>query len=94
MEEVIIEFKNGLKIQAEYNGSCFVIDNKPDFPLDLSEVIINDEPYYHVKIIECASVDGRYWFTIQEIPKDILIRNQMQANIEYIAMMSDIDLEV
>ena len=44
-------------------------DTKPNFPNDLSEVRIesdNNNFYndilYNVVIIECASVDGRYWF--------------------------------
>lgn len=49
--------------------------------------------FEYAQLLECASADGRYWFTFVEIPEDERIKKQMQANIEYIAMMSDIDLE-
>jgi len=43
--------------------------------------------------VECASVDGRYWFAFREISEAERAAKQMQANIEYIAMMTDVDLE-
>lgn len=48
----------------------------------------------NVEVIECASVDGRYWFGLREVPESERIQRQMQANIEYIAMMADVDLGV
>ena len=48
--------------------------------------------YKNAEIIECASVDGRYWFSFREISETERASKQLQANIEYIAMMTDVDL--
>lgn len=97
MEKVKIVFKNGMEIEAEQNGSSLIVDTKPDFPADLSAVTIigadGEHTYNNAEIVECASVDGRYWFAFIEIPESVRSERQTQANIEYIAMMADIDLE-
>lgn len=93
-----ITFNNGLQIQAEQNATSFITNIKPDFPDDLSFVTVygeNGEEYYqNAEIIECASVDARYWFGIREVPESERKQKQMQANIDYVAMMSGVDLEV
>lgn len=97
MEIVNITFKNGQTLEAELNGTSLITNIKPDFPNDLSEVSVDGERiherYKNPKIVECVSVDGRYWFSFQEIPESERIIKQMQANIEYIAMMADITME-
>lgn len=97
MEKAKIVFKNGMEIEAELNGSSLIVDTKPDFPSDLSVVTViatdGERTYNNAEIVECASVDDRYWFTVLEIPETERAARQIQANIEYIAMMADIDLE-
>lgn len=97
MEKVRITFKNGLKIEAEVNGSSLITDSRPEFPSDLSAVTVagadGERIYRDAEIIECASVDSRYWFSFREVPETERTTRQMQANIEYIAMMTDVDLE-
>ena len=80
---VKIIFTNGSIITAEQNGTCFITDAKPDFPDDLSTVIVTgDDPlpnytYHNTEIIECASIDGRYWFAFHELTPDELYRKQL-----------------
>ena len=97
MEKVRITFKNGMKMEAEVNGSSLITDSRPDFPSDLSSVTVTgtdgERIYRDAEIIECASVDNRYWFSFREVPETERATRQMQANIEYIAMMTDINLE-
>lgn len=97
MEKVRITFKNGMNIEAEENGSSLITDSRPEFPSDLSFVTVTrtdgERIYKDAEIIECASVDGRYWFSFREVPESERAARQMQANIEYIAMMTDVDLE-
>ena len=97
MEKVTITFVDGTYIEAERNGDCYITGIEPTFPRDLSLVVIvgnnYDRTVEHAELIECASVDGRYWFTFNEIPENIRTTKQIQANIEYIAMMTDVDLE-
>ena len=97
MEKVTIEFANGLEIEAEVNGSCYIVDEKPDFPTDLSAVSVTDgdgntKELVEVEINETASVDGRYWFALRELTQQELKDIRIEANIQYLAMMSDIDL--
>ena len=43
MEATII-FKNSQRITAEQNGNCFIMNEAPVFPADLSEVrVVNEE---------------------------------------------------
>ena len=68
-----IIFRNGTTIEAEQNGNCFITDIKPAFPVPLGAVRIEGDESYrveHAQLVECANVDGRYWFTFIEIPAD------------------------
>lgn len=95
--EAIIKFKTGEEIIAEVNGDCFITAVKPAFPKNLGEVTVtkeNEEKVFcHAELVECASVDDRYWFSFVETPEEIRRTRQMQANIEYLAMMTDVELE-
>lgn len=97
MEKAKIIFKNGMEIKAEKNGNSLITERRPDFPLDLSYVTVigtgTEYTYKNAEIIESASIDGRFWFAFREIPETERAARQMQANIEYIAMMTDVDLE-
>ena len=98
MEKVTITFNDGTIINADLNGNCYIVDTKPEFPRDLTNITVQGEKYNQTyqngEIIECYSIDGRYWFGINEIPADVLKERKIQADIQYIAMMADIDLEV
>lgn len=97
MEKAKITFTNGMAIEAEKNADSLITDRKPDFPPDLSVVTVTgrdgEQIYKNAEIIECASVDDRYWFSFREMPEKERAAKQLQANIEYIAMMTDVDLE-
>lgn len=98
METVIIRWNDGSpELEAEVNGNVYIVDEEPTFPSDLSNITIvsggNEIVIANGKIVECASVDGRYWFGIQEVTEEEAIQATMRAQIDYIAMMSDIDLE-
>ena len=97
MEKVKIIFNDGTELMCDRNGDCYIVDEKPAFPRDLTEVSVegtNDSKHFHyAELVECASVDGKYWFTFVETPEETRNIRQMMANIEYIAMMADIDLE-
>ena len=95
-----IKFENGSSITAEQNGSCFILETKPAFPTQLGTVTIEgEEPrtIEHAQLVECASVDGRYWFTFIATPQDELYRAAIEdalceideANEERIAAIED-----
>ena len=93
MEKVTIEFKDGSQIEAEVNGNCYITDSEPDFPEDLSEVTIrgeeNTEVITDVRILECASVDSRYWFTFTFTSA----YEKLEAQVMYTAAMTDTLME-
>ena len=68
--EATIRFSDGTEITAEKNGDCFITAEKPDFPEDLSEITVETEEgtrtYENTQATECASADGRYWFSFTE----------------------------
>ena len=68
--EAIIAFKNGTTIRALQNGSCFIMDEIPEFPDDLSTVTVrsgDEETVLHfVMVQEAASIDDRFWFCLVE----------------------------
>lgn len=72
MEKVRIVFLSGDEIEAEVNGGSYIVDEKPDFPSDLTVVTIIDaegteKEIKNAQLVECASVDGRYWFAFNEL---------------------------
>ena len=99
MEETAarITFANGSHINAEKNGDCLITNQKRTFPEDLSIVTVEcgDQTivYHNAVLVECASVDGRYWFSFVETPPEALRLQQMQDNIRVIAELTDVDLD-
>ena len=84
MEAKVI-FKNGQEINAELNGSSLIVNEKPEFPEDMSGVIVrangSDTVYNYPILVECASIDQRYWFTfIEEAETDRTIRELREEN--------------
>lgn len=71
MEKAIIKFNDGTVLEAEVNGSSYIVDGKPDFPEDLSSVTIQSDNGAQViedaRLIECYSNDGRYWFAFGKL---------------------------
>ena len=83
---VKITFGGGEIITAEQNGASFITEQKPSFPVDMGLVTVEGtdgvRTYNEPQIVECASVDGRYWFCfVEESPMQKRIR-QIEANNE------------
>ncbi len=96
MGKVTIKFKDGMEIEAEQNGSSLITDSKPEFPTDLSEVIVRGEreerTVEYAELIECASIDGRYWFSFIEVPESIRATKQILADVDYLALETGVEL--
>lgn len=100
METATIRFSDGTELQVEVNGTCFIAEEEPEFPEDLSEVEIETADSVTVienaKIIEASGgFEPGYWFTIAqksalEIQAEELARQR--ADIDYISAMTDVDL--
>ena len=96
MEKVTIVFADGTELEVEKNGTCFIVDEEPEFPEDLSEVTITedgkDTVIENAEIVECAATDDRYWFAIIEIPESVREAKQVRSDIDYIAMEVGVEL--
>ena len=94
MEAKII-FANGSELTAEKNGSCLIMAEKPTFPEDLSTVTVESqeetEVYHDAIVQECASIDGKFWFSfLEESPDAKTIRELQEEN----AMLEDAIIEL
>lgn len=95
-----IEMANGTVIDGlERNGTCFICASEPTV-LDsgLSTVVASAEGeadivWHNAEVVRCSSVDGRFWFTFRELSDSELWRLRIEAQTQYLAMMTDVDLE-
>lgn len=84
MEAKII-FGNGEIITAEKNGESLITKKKPGFPTELGLVKVESEletrAYNEPSVVECASIDGRYWFCfVEESQQEKRIRQLTEEN--------------
>ena len=92
-ERAIIKFTDGTEIEAEVNGDNYIVAVEPEFPNDLSEVIIEkdgvEETIRNAFVQPTASVDGRFWF-IFSVPSNYDV---LESQVLYTALMTDTLLE-
>lgn len=87
------------------NGNNFVSEveiTENTFKNNLSKVIIEGineegqtvkEEHKHMELVQIVKYDDGYYFVLRDLSQDEINKMKMQADIEYLAMMSDIDLE-
>lgn len=92
MEKVKITFASGVKIEAEVNGSCYIIDEplNENIQNDLSVVTIENKDgvrteFTDAELIIAASIDGRFWFSFREVSAE----ERLRADIDYLLLMVD-----
>lgn len=97
-----VELSNGVKIEnLELNGNNFISASEITaemFAGGLSEVHISGDKgtsytINHAKLIQIIELDGKWWFILAETPAEELLFEKISSDIDYIAMMTDIDLE-
>ena len=66
MKTAQIKLSNGVEFRAEDCDGSFAVNEKPDFPNGVFSVKIErkdrTEEYPAVRLVECYSIDGRFWF--------------------------------
>lgn len=92
-ERVKIRFKDGTELEAGVNGNNFITDEAPEFPDDLSEVVIisdgGEEVIKNATVQQAAGIDDRYWFIfVAQTPL-----GSLESQVLYTAMMTDTLLE-
>lgn len=87
------------------SGNNFISDieiTKDIFENNLSKVTIEGineegqeikEEHEHMELVQITKYNDKYYFILRDITQDEIDRMKMQADIEYIAMMTDVDLE-
>lgn len=82
------------------NGNNFISSKKltdADFTGKLEHVTITDgettTELTNVELVQCMQYGTEYWFVLREMTAPELTAAKVQASIDYIAMMADIDLE-
>lgn len=81
------------------NGNNFVSKSRiseTKFDGNLSEVIINDgevdEIHGPMALVQVTKMGDEYWFILRDLSKNELEMAQIRANIDYISMMTEVDL--
>ena len=101
-----ITLSDGTKLEnLRLSGNNYISNTKiteNDFKGKLSKVIIKEttedgqvitQEYEHMELVQVVHYEDGYYFVLREIPQEELDKLKMQSDIEYIAMMSDIDME-
>lgn len=97
-----ITLANGTQLEnLKQNGNNFISETEITadiFNGNLSKVVIEDEKgnvqeYEHMELVQIVHYKDGYYFVLRELTQDELKVIKTQADIEYLAMMSDIDLE-
>lgn len=97
-----IELSNGTKIEKlELNGNNFISDTEITaemFEGGLLEVRISGDKgtvytINHAKLIQIMELDGKWWFILAEMSAEELMFEKISSNIDYIAMMTDVEIE-
>ena len=96
-----ITLSDGTKLEnLGLNGNNFISEVKiteDDFRGKLSKVTVEGKDFKqecnNMELVQIAHYEDGYYFVLREIPQEELDKLKMQSDIEYIAMMSDIDME-
>lgn len=101
-ETFSISLSNGITISnLELNGNNFISASEITakmFDGGLSEVRVSgdkgtDYTISHAKLIQTMEYEGAWWFILGEMAAEELLFEKISSDIDYIAMMVDVDLE-
>lgn len=95
-----IRLNDGLVLRnLGLNGSNYISEaeiKESMFTRNCSPVIISDgeieEVHEHMELIQITVVNGEYWFALRDIPASELTVRKQQADIDYLAMMTGVEL--
>lgn len=86
------------------NGNNFISEaeiTEDDFKGKLSKVVIEGKEdgekikreYEHMELVQIQHKEDGYYFILRELSDEELRNEKMQSNLDYLAMMVDVDLE-
>ena len=101
-----ITLSDGTKLKnLRLSGNNYISNTEiteNDFKGKLSKVIIKEitddgqaimQEYEHMELVQIVHYEDGYYFILRELSAAELKEIKMQSDIEYLAMMTDIDLE-
>lgn len=100
-----ITLSDGTTIEnLELNGNNFVSEKEITadmFTDKLSKVTIEGkengqdvkQEYEHMELVQIVKYDDGYYFVLRELSADEIDKIKTKADIEYLAMMTDVELE-
>lgn len=99
-----ITLSDGTQLKdLKLSGNNYISKTKiteDDFKGKLSKVIIENETdkisveLEHVELVQIVHYEDGYYFVLRELSQEEINMAKIQGNIEYLAMMTDVDLEV
>ena len=97
MENITIALSNGTELTGlELNGNNYISPEKlteDTFADGLSPVVINGEEHEQMALVQCIQhADGRTWFILRDVTAEEIASAKLRSDIDFIALMSDINL--
>ena len=102
MEErkVTMTLADGTKLKnLKVNSSNYISSTKlteADFAGKLRTVTIDDgenqEVLEHCELVQITKVDKEYWFVLRQLASFEVALRQLNADVEYVAAMADVDM--
>lgn len=81
------------------NGNNFISEATIDpgiFQSNCSPVVISDgehdETHENMELVQVTEVNGQSWFVLRDMTPKELEQEKIKSDIEYLAMMCDVDL--
>lgn len=82
------------------NGNNFISETaitEDMFEGNLGTVTISDnaghsETHSNMELVQITETNGEYWFILNDISSETLEKMKLQADLEYVAMMTGVDL--
>lgn len=99
-KKLTMTLADGTKLKnLTLNSSNYVSQTKlteADFAGKLRTVTVSDgeteETLEHCELVQITQVGKEYWFVIRELSSAEVAFNQLQADLEYVAAMTDVNL--
>lgn len=98
-----ITLSDGTQLKdLKLSGNNYISKTKiteDDFKGKLSKVIIENETdkisveLEHVELVQIAHYEDGYYFVLRQLSQDEIDKQKMQGDIEYLAMMTNTDME-
>jgi len=92
-----IVLADGTEVLANLNGNCYItetdIDNEMLSDENLSHITISGDDYFNYHCTNIWEQDDLKCFILRELTAQEKAQIKMDAKIEFIAMMCDIDID-